>query len=139
MALVHHSEQNQQPIYVYILQGVRGWSYCGITHDLVGRFFAHNKGLSKSTASNRPYVLKWVVTTSSRSNARSLEVLIKSFGVQKFLKCAKYKIVWGGDKQLMQIFNEGKMIRKGSVGVGRERRKGSYRSVPNDSNVSASK
>lgn len=78
------------PIFVYIIEGVGGWCYCGQTKDIVKRFLQHNRGESKSTRKNSPYVLKWLFQANGRHKARFIEMMIKQAGVKEFLSRAKY-------------------------------------------------
>ncbi len=83
-------EKAKEVFYVYVLEGERDYFYCGQSANIYERYMQHNRGESKSTASNKPYVLKWLVECDSRKKARFIEVYIKSMGVKKFLQRERY-------------------------------------------------
>lgn len=72
--------------YTYILCGLNDWHYCGITNNIVRRYFEHNSGMSRSTRSHAPYILKWIHVSETRQQARFLEVKIKRAGVRKWMQ-----------------------------------------------------
>lgn len=85
--------------YVYIIEGIDGWCYCGQTKDLKQRLLAHNSGKSVSTKKHTPYKLIFIRDCTTRFIARYYEKLIKKYGVKKYaLK--------------MAISNDGYEIRK---------------------------
>lgn len=70
--------------YTYIIRGITGYMYCGITKDIVKRMIQHNTNKSKSTKGKGPFVIKMIKQVSSMQEARRLEVKIKKQGVSRF-------------------------------------------------------
>jgi predicted GIY-YIG superfamily endonuclease len=70
--------------YVYIIEGVDGWCYCGQTKNIQNRLETHNLGKNTSTKKHTPYKLIWIKTCHTRFIARYYEKLIKNYGVKKY-------------------------------------------------------
>lgn len=73
-------------IYTYILLLNDGKYYTGITKNITLRLSQHRAGMSKSTKWSLPLQLIWLQVSSTRIEARELEVKIKSTGAKRFLK-----------------------------------------------------
>jgi len=64
---------------LYILQSQRnGKYYVGVTKDTKGRLDQHNRGMGKSTRSNRPWRLIYTQEYNSWSEAAGREKRIKN-------------------------------------------------------------
>ena len=72
--------------FVYIVEGIDGWCYCGITSDLSKRLFNHNNDNKKYKALHRPFHYVYLKRLMSRKEARYYEKAIKAFGVKKWYK-----------------------------------------------------
>lgn len=70
--------------YLYILKLRDNTHYCGIARNIVKRIQQHQKGRSKSTRLKLPVVLKLVQEYPDMSEARIMEVRIKSQGVTRW-------------------------------------------------------
>jgi putative endonuclease len=69
-----------KPWHVYILRCSDGSLYTGITNDLEKRLIAHNSGKgAKYTRSRKPVVLVWKKQMKTSTDARKLEIEIKSW------------------------------------------------------------
>ncbi|MBK1856618.1 GIY-YIG nuclease family protein [Verrucomicrobiaceae bacterium 5K15] len=62
---------------VYIIENPSGKIYIGISEDVTIRVVQHNDGMSKWTASYRPWKLKWRSVRMSLGDARKLENKMK--------------------------------------------------------------
>ena len=66
--------------YFYILQSVISHRYyIGSTEDLKNRLLLHNKGMVKSTKSNRPWRLVYSESFSTLREARKRELQVKKW------------------------------------------------------------
>ena len=66
--------------YFYILQSVISYRYyIGSTEDLKNRLLLHNKGIVKSTKSNRPWRLVYSESFSTLREARKRELQVKKW------------------------------------------------------------
>lgn len=95
---------NSKMFCVYIIRGQKDYHYCGQTHDLVSRISAHNQGKSISTRKFKPYVLKWVTETDTRTKARFIEKFIKNQGVKNYLLKCKYTGGQSRQKRLLEKY-----------------------------------
>jgi putative endonuclease len=69
---------NQEKFFVYILQSLKDFSfYVGQCNDLDFRVSKHNEGMSKYTASKKPWRLVYFEMCNSRSDALKREKEIK--------------------------------------------------------------
>lgn len=67
--------------YLYILKSLKDENlYIGSTNDLKRRLLEHNKGLSMSTKSRRPFELRYYEAYYSNENARHREASLKKDG-----------------------------------------------------------
>ena len=65
--------------HLYILKStIKNYSYVGVTNDLKRRLIEHNNGKNKSTASYRPFLLKY---------SEKYEILSETRKREWFLKC----------------------------------------------------
>ncbi|MEK7120403.1 MAG: GIY-YIG nuclease family protein [Patescibacteria group bacterium] len=66
--------------YLYILQSIKfGTYYIGTTKNLVNRLSLHNKGKAVSTKNKRPWKIIFSKKFSTLSDARKMEIKLKSF------------------------------------------------------------
>ncbi|MDP2945839.1 MAG: GIY-YIG nuclease family protein [bacterium] len=66
--------------YFYILQSIISCEYyIGSTEDLKNRLLLHNKGMVKSTKSNRPWKLVYFESFSTLREARKRELQVKKW------------------------------------------------------------
>jgi len=73
--------------YVYFLKSEKDGSYyIGVTSNIKERFKEHNSGLSKSTASKRPWVLVRVEKYSDIKTAYQRERFIKAKKSRKIIE-----------------------------------------------------
>jgi putative endonuclease len=67
--------------YVYILKSLKDEKlYVGSTNDLRRRILEHNKGLSRSTKSRRPFELRYYEACLNEQDARKRESNLKKDG-----------------------------------------------------------
>ena len=77
----------KENFFVYILQSLKDFSfYIGQTDNLDFRVSNHNEGLSKYTASKRPWKLVYFETLSCRSEALKREKQIKNMKSRVFIE-----------------------------------------------------
>jgi putative endonuclease len=70
----------EEKFFVYILQSMKDFSfYIGQTDDLDRRMSKHNEGISKYTATKRPWRLVYFEMFKSRSEAIIREKQLKSW------------------------------------------------------------
>lgn len=76
--------------YVYLVRCNDFSLYCGITTDLMRRFYEHNHSdkAAKYTRSRRPVTLVWWVEVENKSQALKEEIRIK-----KLKKSEKEKLI----------------------------------------------
>lgn len=107
-------------IYVYILLGVNGRHYTGITNDITRRLDEHRKGQSKSTRRMLPVKMVYCNLFSDRIKARRQEVRIKNQGAGLYLKSVKLRL-----REELESFNmegvEREAQQAGLDGSGREK------------------
>ena len=74
--------------YVYILLSMvhQGRYYTGLTSDVRARLAAHNAGLSKHTASGRPWKLVTTIEFVDAERARIFELYLKSGSGRAFAR-----------------------------------------------------
>jgi len=81
------SDKKEEKFFVYILQSMRDFSfYVGQCDDLDRRMSKHFDGLSKYTASKRPWRLVYFEMVASRSGALKREKEIKSKKSRKYIE-----------------------------------------------------
>ena len=67
--------------YVYVLKSLKDDKlYVGSTDDLRRRLAEHNTGKAKSTASRRPFTLRYYEAYSKEADARRRESMLKKDG-----------------------------------------------------------
>jgi predicted GIY-YIG superfamily endonuclease len=72
--------------YIYILESLKtGQYYIGCTLNYKNRIKEHNKGLSSSTKSLSPFVLKLVQEYKTLSEARKIELKLKKLKRKDYL------------------------------------------------------
>jgi putative endonuclease len=77
----------QEKFYVYILQSLKDFSfYVGQCDDLDSRMSKHFDGMSKYTASKRPWRLVYFEVYESRSEALKREKAIKKMKSKVYIK-----------------------------------------------------
>ena len=73
--------------YVYVLQSQKnGKYYVGITKDIKRRVNQHNRGVGKSTKSNKPWILLYKEMYNSLSEASKRERYIKNKKSRLFIE-----------------------------------------------------
>ena len=76
-----------KPYYVYFLQSQKDSSYyIGVTGDITIRLNDHNTGLSKSTTSKRPWVIKRIEKYPDIKTAYRRERFLKANKSHKIIK-----------------------------------------------------
>lgn len=70
--------------FTYIIEGVDGWMYCGITNDLQGRLKQHNSDEKKYKSIHAPYKYVYAKRLYSRKEAHYYERGIKAYGVKRW-------------------------------------------------------
>ena len=65
-------------VYILRSESSRGRHYTGLTSDLGSRLTAHNAGLSKHTASGRPWSVVVAIEFADSAKAESFETYLKS-------------------------------------------------------------
>ena len=79
--------EKEEKFFVYILQSLRDFSfYVGQCNDLDRSMSKHFDGLSKYTASKRPWRLVYFEMVSSRTDALKREKEIKSKKSRKYIE-----------------------------------------------------
>jgi len=63
---------------VYVIQNVAGRFYIGLSEDVAARLQQHNEGVSKWTRLRGPWKLVWQSTAVTLTEARKLEIFLKS-------------------------------------------------------------
>ncbi len=77
----------QEEFFVYVLQSLQDFSfYVGQCNDLDKRMSKHTDGLSKYTASKRPWRLVYFELYGSRTEAIKRELLIKKMKSKKYIQ-----------------------------------------------------
>jgi putative endonuclease len=78
---------NHEKFFVYILQSMKDFSfYVGQCNDLDKRMSKHYDGMSKYTATKRPWRLVYFEMYNSRSDAIKRENQIKKMKSKKFIE-----------------------------------------------------
>ena len=74
--------------FVYILKSTTHVDRCytGLTSNLAWRLTAHNEGLSKHTASGRPWSVVVVIEYADSAKAESFEAYLKSGSGRAFAR-----------------------------------------------------
>ena len=74
--------------FVYVLRSTRHLNryYTGLTSDVAARFAAHNAGLSKHTASGRPWTLVTTIEFLDANRADKFEKYLKSGSGRAFAR-----------------------------------------------------
>jgi putative endonuclease len=73
--------------YVYVLRSLKdGKFYTGMTADLERRLEEHNRGITRSTRSRKPFIVIYKETTTNRIEARKREKYLKSGAGREFIK-----------------------------------------------------
>lgn len=78
--------------YVYLAECADKSLYCGITDNIIKRFWQHNgmkKGGAKYTAARRPVSLLFFAETASKSLALKAEYAVKQLPKKQKLACLK--------------------------------------------------
>ena len=70
--------------FCYIIEGITGYVYCGITSNLGERLEQHNTKKSDYKTPHRPFKYIYIKKLYSRKEARYFEVGIKAYGVKKW-------------------------------------------------------
>ena len=65
-------------VYILSSQSSPGRYYTGLTSDLAARLIAHNEGLSKHTASGRPWSVVVAIEFANAAKAEDFEAYLKS-------------------------------------------------------------
>lgn len=81
-------ETTQEIWYIYLAECKDKSLYCGITNNLIKRFWQHNgirTGGAKYTKGRRPITLLAFQTVNDKSQALKLEIIIKELPKQKKL------------------------------------------------------
>ncbi|MBI5464884.1 MAG: GIY-YIG nuclease family protein [Ignavibacteriales bacterium] len=72
---------------VYVLKSQQGGGhYVGMTNDLTRRLREHNRGMTRSTRSRRPFEVVYVEEYEDREAARRREKYLKTAAGRRFLK-----------------------------------------------------
>ncbi len=73
--------------YVYAISSIkRSYIYVGLTHNVIRRFWQHNKGCEKTTKPYCPFILIFSVELETRQIARETEKYYKSTVGKRKLK-----------------------------------------------------
>lgn len=70
--------------YVYIIEGITGYVYCGITSNLHDRIEQHNSSKKDYKSKNQPFKYIYIKRLFSRKEARYYEKGIKAYGVRRW-------------------------------------------------------
>jgi putative endonuclease len=70
----------------YILEGQNQYYYAGITKQLSERLGQHNRGESKSTKANKPYIIIYTEEFTDYKKAREKEKRVKNAGVKRWFE-----------------------------------------------------
>jgi predicted GIY-YIG superfamily endonuclease len=76
----------QRCVYVLLSTVYENRYYTGLTSDVQERLAAHNAGLSKHTASGRPWRLVTTIEFSDAERARKFELYLKSGSGRAFAR-----------------------------------------------------
>ena len=64
--------------YVYVIEGLSGFTYIGQTNNIEDRLLRHNGGREKSTKNHRPFKIIHIEEFDNRSRAMRREKSLKS-------------------------------------------------------------
>ena len=77
---------DQRYVYVLLSTVYQNRYYTGLTSDVQARLAAHNAGLSKHTASGRPWKLVTLIEFSDVDRAKVFELYLKSGSGRAFAR-----------------------------------------------------
>ena len=77
-------------ISFYVILGIKGFRYVGITSNLKDRIGRHNQGSNTSTRSYKPFTVVYKEQFPSYAEARKREKFFKSGAGRKFLDNLKF-------------------------------------------------